>query len=68
MFGSLAAVPQQSGWSFATVYYHTTVGAGSDVAFARQVTRGGITVNFPGNLNATLKADADLVLAKVLPR
>jgi hypothetical protein len=24
-FGSLAAVPQQPGWSFADVYYHTSV-------------------------------------------
>jgi len=38
------------------------VSAGADVAFARQVTRGGITVNFPGNLNASLKGDANLAL------
>jgi hypothetical protein len=63
MFGSLAAVPQQPGWSLATVYYHTSVKAGGDVAFARQVTRGGITVNFSGNFNANLKGDADLALA-----
>jgi hypothetical protein len=62
-FGSLAAVPQQPGWSLATVAYHTSVDAGGDVAFARQVTRGAITVNFPGNLNANLKADANLALA-----
>jgi hypothetical protein len=63
LFGSLAAVPQAPGWSLATVGYHTSVSAGADVAFARQVTRGGITVNFPGNLNANLKADANLALA-----
>ena len=61
-FGSLAAVPQQPGWSLATVYYHASVDAGGDVAFARQVTRGGITVNFPGILNASLKGDANLAL------
>jgi hypothetical protein len=59
-FGSLAAVPQQAGWSLVTVYYHTSVTAGGDVAFARQVSRGNITTNFSGNLNARLKADADL--------
>jgi hypothetical protein len=61
-FGSLAAVPQPPGWSLATVYYHTSVSAGGDVAFARQVTRGGLTVNLPGNVNANLKSDADLAL------
>lgn len=62
-FGSLAAVPQQPGWSLATVYYHTSVDAGGDVAFARQVSRGAITTNFTGNLNANLKADANMVMA-----
>jgi hypothetical protein len=62
LFGSLAAVPQVPGWSLATIGYHTSVSAGGDVAFARQVARGAITTNFTGNLNATLKADADLLL------
>jgi hypothetical protein len=62
-FGSLAAAPQQPGWSLATVYYHTSVDAGGDVAFARQVSRGNLTTNFTGNLTAKLNADADLVLA-----
>jgi hypothetical protein len=35
-FGSLAATPQQPGWSLATVYYHTSVSAGADVARARE--------------------------------
>jgi hypothetical protein len=34
-FGSLAAAPQQPGWSLANIYYHTSVSAGSDVALAR---------------------------------
>src|SRR3954465_2889127 len=62
-FGSLAATPVQPGFSFAGIYYHTSVSAGGDVAFARQVSRGRITTNFTGNLNAKLKADADLGLA-----
>jgi hypothetical protein len=62
-FGSLAATPQQPGWSLATIYYHTTVDAGADVAFARQVHRGGITVPFRGNLSATLDARANLGMA-----
>src|SRR5262244_4621253 len=59
-FGSLAAAPQQPGWSFTTIYYHTAVSAGADVAFARQVHPGNIRVNFPGNLNLTLKAPPDI--------
>jgi hypothetical protein len=31
-FGSLAAAPGQPGWALATVYYHTSVSAGADVA------------------------------------
>ena len=63
LFGSLAAAPQQPGSSFTTMYYHTTVSAGPDVAFARQVTRGQITANFNANLSANLNADADLGIA-----
>jgi hypothetical protein len=62
-FGSLAATPQQPGFSFATIYYHTSVSAGGNVAFARQVNRGNITANFTGNVNANLNADVDLGIA-----
>jgi hypothetical protein len=62
-FGSLAATPQQPGWTIATIYYHTSVKAGGDVVFARQVQRGQITAPFSGNLNASLKADANLGMA-----
>ena len=40
-FGSLAATPQQPGFTWASIYYHTSVSAGADIAFARQVSRGG---------------------------
>jgi hypothetical protein len=62
LFGSLAAAPQQPGWSLASMYYHTSVKAGGDIAFARQVPIGGLTVPFTGNLTANLDADADLFL------
>lgn len=39
-FGSLAAVPMQPGWSFATIYYHTSVKAGGAVAAGREITIG----------------------------
>src|SRR5882757_2177285 len=62
-FGSLAATPQQPGFTMATIYYHTTVAAGGDVAAARQVSRGNITANLSANLNGHLNADADLGIA-----
>jgi hypothetical protein len=61
-FGSLAATPQQPGFSYASIYYHTSVSAGGNVAFARQVTAGRITTNFNGNVNANLDASADLYM------
>ena len=44
-FGSLAAVPQQPGWSLANIYYHTSVSAGADVARAREFTLGRVPAN-----------------------
>jgi hypothetical protein len=61
-FGSLAAAPQQPGWSLTSIYYHTTVSAGADVARAREFEIGRIPVNLTANVNATLQARADLGL------
>jgi hypothetical protein len=61
--GSLAAVPPTPGFSFANIFYHASASGGGDVAFARQVTRGNITANFSGSLNASIKATADLYMA-----
>ena len=36
LYGSLAATPEQPGWSFANIYYHATVSGGGDIAAARQ--------------------------------
>jgi hypothetical protein len=62
LFGSLAAVPQQPGWSAASIYYHTTVSAGGDVARAREISIGRIPANVTANLNASLNATGDLGL------
>jgi hypothetical protein len=48
-YGSLAAVPAQPGWSFATIYYHTSVDAGAGTSFVRG-----------GGVEAGIKASADL--------
>jgi hypothetical protein len=59
-FGSLAAVPAIPGWSFASIYYHTSISAGGNVAAARQATIGRFNPTVVVNLNAQLKAHADL--------
>src|SRR5262245_11582771 len=62
-FGSLAAVPQQApGWSVTTVYYHTSVSAGGDVARAREITIGRIPANLNVNLDARVNANVNLGL------
>jgi hypothetical protein len=62
-FGSLSATPMEPGFSYAGVYYHGFVKAGGDVAFARQVNRGNIAVNFTGSLNANIEGVADIYFA-----
>jgi len=62
-YGSLAAIPQQPGWSLTSVYYHTSPSADGQVGLSRQVTRGGLTANVSGTLSANLDAKADLALA-----
>ena len=59
-FGSLAATPQQPGWSLVNMYYHTTVSAGADVSRAREITIGKIPANLSANLSANLNATGDL--------
>jgi hypothetical protein len=62
-FGSLAAAPQQPGWSLQSTYYHTSVSAGADVARAREFEIGRIPLTATANVNASLQARADLALA-----
>lgn len=61
-FGSLAAAPLQPGWSLSTVYYHTSVSAGGDVALAREFDTGKVPTNLSATLSARLNADVDLGL------
>jgi len=62
IFGSLAAAPGQPGWAFASVYYHTSISAGADIARSRELQIGNFNPNLNVTLNATLKANADLAL------
>jgi hypothetical protein len=59
-FGSLAAAPQQPGWSIADVYYHTSVSAGGNVALSRLFQIGELPVNLSAQAHASLKATGDL--------
>ena len=61
-FGSLAATPQQPGWSLANIYYHTSVSAGGNVALAREFQIGQVpgNVTATAHLNATVNANGDL--------
>jgi hypothetical protein len=61
-FGSLAAVPGTPGWAVATVYYHTSVSAGADVAAAREIQIGRFNPTLSVTLNANLHASADLAI------
>jgi hypothetical protein len=63
-FGSLAAAPQQPGWSLTNIDYHTSVSAGGDVGLARERELSNIPVNLNLSVsaNARLSAQADLNL------
>jgi hypothetical protein len=67
LFGSLAATPQQPGWSLANIYYHTSVSAGADVASARSFTLNRVPVNGTVNANLNLNINATGNLGLVIP-
>jgi hypothetical protein len=59
-FGSLAAAPQQPGWSLANLCYHTSVSAGADVALEREFELRRVPAGLAARLSASLGATADL--------
>ena len=59
-FGSLAATPQQAGWSVASVYYHTDVSGNGNVALSREITIGQFNPALNASLSANVNARADL--------
>ena len=67
LFGSLAATPQQPGWSLADIYYHTSVSATADVARAREFELGRVPGNVTVNANLNLNLNATGNLGFVLP-
>lgn len=59
-FGSLAAAPQQPGWSWASIYYHTTVSGSGAVGLAKEFQIKNIPASFSGQANVNLKGAADI--------
>jgi hypothetical protein len=59
-FGSLAAAPQQPGWSLATIYYHTSISAGADVGLSRDITIGRVPANLTANSSLMVSGTGDL--------
>ncbi len=62
LFGSLAAVPQQPGWALTVMNYYDSVGAGGNVAAAREISIGRFNATVNVNLNVNLSANIDIVL------
>jgi hypothetical protein len=59
-FGSLAATPQQPGWSLASIYYHTDVSGSGNIAVSREITIGQFNPKLNANVNANVHALADI--------
>ncbi|MFD2181681.1 SphA family protein [Rhodoplanes azumiensis] len=62
IFGSLAAAPQQPGFSLTSIYYHTTVTAGDNVARAREIGAGRLPVTVAASVEASLSSKADIAI------
>jgi hypothetical protein len=59
-FASMAATPQQPGWSLATFYYHTDVSASGSAALSKQITIGQFNPTISVSINANVHATGDL--------
>ena len=62
IYGSLAAVPQQPGFTFTAINYYDSVNASGSVAAARQITIGKFSPTVNVNLNATETSKVDVAL------
>jgi hypothetical protein len=61
-FGSLAAVPQNPGWSVTAINYFDSVSASGAAAAAREITIGRLSPTVTANLNVNVKATLDLTV------
>jgi len=62
IYGSLAAVPQQPGFTFTAINYFDSVSGSGSIATAREITIGRFSPTINVNLNATATAKIDVVL------
>jgi len=62
LFGSLAATPQQPGWSLTNIDYYTNVSAGGAVALAKEFQIRNLPFNIQAQINANVHATAALNL------
>jgi hypothetical protein len=60
-YDSLAAVPDQPGWSFSTTYNHVSTNAGASVAAAREIQIGRLDPNLRASLSANVNAVGDSI-------
>jgi hypothetical protein len=65
-FGSLAAAPQQPGWSLASILYNTNVSASGNAAIAREITIGQLP-KFPVAISVNANVHADATIGFVAP-
>src|SRR5262245_28103148 len=59
-FGSLAAAPQQPGWSLTSMLYNTNVSASGNAAVAREITIGRFDPKINISVDAQVHADATI--------
>ncbi len=59
-FGSLAATPQQPGWSFAAINYYTNVSASGNAAVSREITIGQFNPAVNASVSANVAAKVDV--------
>jgi hypothetical protein len=62
LYGSLAAVPQQPGWSFAAINYYDSISASGAIAASREITVGRFNPTVNVNLNVNMNAVVDVAL------
>lgn len=60
-FGSLAATPVTPGWAMGTIYLHSSVSGGGEIASSRAIRLGNTTTNLTVTLDARLKAAVDAI-------
>lgn len=60
LFGSLAAAPQQPGWTATAFNYYTDVSASGNAALSRQITIGQFNPTVNASVSANIRAKADL--------